>query len=85
MHQATTRITFSCLLLCLFQSPVLGQDAAAPTEPPFESDSKKVRKGINHNFVAADLKVEEWLGRFEIESREAFAARDEVLLSLIHI
>ena len=41
-----------------------------------------VRPGINDNFLRADLKIDEWLGRFEIESREVFAAREEVLSAM---
>ncbi len=38
-----------------------------------------VRPGINDNFLKADLEVSEWLGRFEVESREVFAARQQVI------
>lgn len=40
---------------------------------------QSVRPGINERFVDPKLDVAEWLGRFEIESREAFSARDAVL------
>ena len=45
-------------------------------------DAKKeqsVKPGINSRFVDPELKIEEWLGRFEIESREVFAGKEEVL------
>ena len=38
-----------------------------------------VPKGINDNFKSPDLDVDEWIERFEVESREVFAAKDEVL------
>ena len=38
-----------------------------------------VRPGINDNFLKADLDVDQWLGRFEVESREVFAAREQVI------
>lgn len=40
---------------------------------------KSVRPGINDNFLADDLNPEDWIKRFEIESREIYAARFEVL------
>ena len=38
-----------------------------------------VRPGINENFLKPDLDLKEWLGRFEVESREVFSAREAVL------
>ena len=38
-----------------------------------------VRPGINDKFLNADLDIDEWLGRFEVESREVFAARQEIV------
>lgn len=38
-----------------------------------------VRPGINESFLDAALDVNAWVARFEIESREVFAARDEVV------
>ena len=40
---------------------------------------QSVRPGINDNFVKADLDVSQWLGRFEVESREVYAGRERVL------
>ena len=37
------------------------------------------KPGINDRFKAAELDVGEWLARFEIESREVYAARERVL------
>ncbi len=42
-------------------------------------DAQSVRPGINDSFLKADLNIEEWLGRFEVESREIFAARREIV------
>ena len=47
---------------------------AAEVEP--ESD---VKPGINDRFVDPALDVSEWLGRFEIESREVYSARNFVV------
>ncbi len=43
------------------------------------AQEKSVKPGINDNFKNPDLKVEEWAGRFETESREVFAHRDEIV------
>ena len=44
-----------------------------------QDTDKSVRPGINDRFVDPELKIEEWIGRFEVESREVFAAREEIL------
>ncbi|MGB7326757.1 MAG: methyltransferase domain-containing protein [Rubripirellula sp.] len=41
--------------------------------------SKKPPAGINDNFKDPELKVDEWLERFEVESREVYAAREDVM------
>ncbi|EMB18484.1 methyltransferase domain-containing protein, partial [Rhodopirellula europaea] len=71
------KLTFSIAIACLtiaFGLPAIGQDstATAVTAPP-------VPEGINDKFKDPDLNVDEWLDRFEVESREVYAARDEVL------
>lgn len=38
-----------------------------------------VKPGINANFLDSDLKIDEWLGRFEVESREIYSAREAVV------
>ncbi|MEO9594509.1 class I SAM-dependent methyltransferase [Rhodopirellula bahusiensis] len=45
---------------------------AEPTKP-------QVPDGINDKFKDPKLNVDEWLERFEVESREVFGAREEVL------
>lgn len=60
-------------LVCLSQSAVL----FAQTTPDVEQES--VKPGINDRFLDPALDVSEWLGRFEIESREVYAARERVL------
>ncbi len=47
-----------------------------------DQDNEKkqsVRPGINKDFVDPDLDVDEYIARFEIESREVFVARHEIL------
>lgn len=48
------------------------QRQAGPSEP-------SVPPGINDRFKDPALDVAEWLGRFEIESREVYSARSDVL------
>ena len=43
---------------------------------------KSVRPGINKNFLDADLDVDQWVKRFEVESREVFSARHKVLKAI---
>lgn len=41
--------------------------------------TESVKPGVNANFLRADMRIAEWLDRFEVESREVFAARKAVL------
>ena len=55
----------------------LGWVAAANESSPVAETS--VKPGINQNFLDPDLKVDEWLQKFEVESREVFHHRKELL------
>lgn len=68
-------VTAACLTLSVPCS--LLSHAQAPAESA--GVEKSVKPGINDNFKKADLDVAEWVGRFEVESRELFTARQEVL------
>ncbi|WP_299469481.1 methyltransferase [uncultured Gimesia sp.] len=57
-------------------SPVMGQEAA-PAAP-----LKSVKPGINKPFLDPDLNIEEWINRFEVESREVFRAKEQILKQL---
>lgn len=72
MHRLA-RLVFAIALLVSRPVPAMAQES-----PPIQSEPS-VKPGINENFVDPKLDVSEWLGRFEIESREVYAARDEVL------
>lgn len=54
------------------RSIAVAQDAPAAA-------SAEVPEGINDRFKDPELNVDEWLARFEVESREVYAARDAVL------
>ena len=41
-----------------------------------------VNPGINDRFVDPELSVDEWVARFEVESREVFTARDAIVAQL---
>jgi ubiquinone/menaquinone biosynthesis C-methylase UbiE len=57
-------------------SASLAQEGTAVAESAVE---QSVRPNINENFLDANLDVEQWLSRFEGESREVFAGRDGVV------
>lgn len=49
---------------------------AAETPP---ANATSVKPGINENFLDPHLKAEDWLKRFEVESREIYSEKDKVL------
>ena len=57
----------NCLLLLLLLAPLL------------HAQETSVKPGINQRFLDPGLEVVDWLKRFEIESREVYAARNEIL------
>ncbi len=68
------KLTFTCLICIVLLGPaqiVLCQEASPP--------AKAVPPGINDNFKSLELNLDEWIEKFEVESREVFAAREEVL------
>ncbi len=50
-----------------------------PTPTARAGQDASVRPDINREFLSPDLNVDQWVARFEVESREIFAARREVL------
>ena len=64
---------FAPLLLAAAASFLIGQETA-PTDR-----EQSVRPGINAKFLDPDLKVDEWLQRFEVESREIFHEKEKVI------
>ncbi len=55
--------------------------AAGPPETPTANEKKPAGASpdINSRFLDPELDVDQWIERFEVESREVYAARDEVL------
>ena len=54
----------------------IGSTASSQEANP---QNKTVPAGINDNFKSSELNVDEWLEKFEVESREVYAARKDVL------
>ncbi len=61
---------------------LIGILASVVAKEPAASREESVKPGINENFLNPDLDVDEWVKRFEIESREVFSARIEILKAL---
>ncbi|MCU0321187.1 MAG: class I SAM-dependent methyltransferase, partial [Chitinophagaceae bacterium] len=61
----------------LWSAVVFGQEKPATLDAAVEE--KSIREGINDRFKAADLTVEEFLKTFEVESREVYSKRNEIL------
>ena len=58
--------------------------AAAHGEPPATPivASARLVDDINREFLNPELTPDEWLAKFEIESREVFAARKEIIAAV---
>jgi len=48
-------------------------------QPPETQEKKSVKPGINKSFLDPDLDVDKYIGRFEVESREVFRDRKEIV------
>ena len=63
------------------------QDKEKTPIPPAkktEGDDKEesVKPGINERFLDPNIDIKEWMGRFEVESREVAHSRDEIVKAL---
>ena len=67
--------------------------AQTPTDTPAKTNktnattdsgrqSESVKPGINQRFLDPEMKLDEWIQRFEVESREVFHAREEIMSQL---
>ena len=77
-----SRFVLFSLTLLVAVAPAAAEEtsSAAVVEPTAQQQQEtSVKPGINDRFLDPDLDVSEWLGRFEIESREVYAAREQVL------
>jgi SAM-dependent methyltransferase len=62
----------------LLSAALLGACAGAPAPAPEAS----VHPGINDDFLDPGLSIEQWMSRFEVESREIFAQREPIARAL---
>jgi len=79
-HNGSRAALFLAAACSLVAAPLpiaRSQPPAAPAvAPPATADN------INREFLSPELDPEEWLAKFEIESREVFAARREILAAV---
>ena len=61
------------------RNPAYEKKAIAFIKQSLAKVEPSVKPGINDNFLKSDLDIDQWIGRFEIESREVYAARADVL------
>ena len=74
LMKATWRVVGS-LFVGMLAGPLLAEEAVTPGM----GLGKSVKPGINTKFVDPELKVDDWLKRFEVESREVFNEREKVV------
>ena len=84
-HQMYCR--FQHVLLIIIASVVTisyGQAQDGPSNPISspKQQAESIKPGINDRFLDPGLDVSEWLGRFEVESREVYSARERILASI---
>ncbi len=77
--------TFLSLVACAM--PAAAQDSSPPAKQSSQdADAKGTIEGaaseLNADFVDPDLDVSRWVDRFELESREIYASREEILRNL---
>ena len=58
---------------------VAAESVATESVVSTKPEKQSVKPGINDNFLDPELNVNEWVERFEVESREVYHARDEIL------
>ena len=75
-HRLSLRFAFTIALITVCASNGSCQTVATPEE------SISVSPGINDAFLDPELDVDEWVARFEVESREIFRARDKIVTLL---
>lgn len=68
-----------CTLALLVGAQVSSCQEQDPKTQAVAPDSPSVPEGINKRFLDVEMDIDEWLGRFEVESREVYSARERVL------
>ncbi|MEZ5329727.1 MAG: methyltransferase domain-containing protein [Verrucomicrobiales bacterium] len=54
----------------------------AVADEPVIKPAESVKPGINKNFLDPNLKVSDWVEKFEVESREVFSSRVQIMKAL---
>lgn len=72
----------SCLPLLVLTATSLTFAQDATTQSPTSPTKQSVKPGINEKFLDPELDVQEWIERFEVESREVYQARNDILRQL---
>ncbi len=66
-------------LAATFAAALTQFSCASPPAPPAPAPEESVKPGINESFLAEELDVENFVERFEGESREVFAQRQHIV------
>ena len=74
--QISQRIRNTLLLLAI--ATLCTRSASAQSAPTIPAGAERPATGINDRFVDPELDVEEWIDRFEGESREIFTQREAI-------
>lgn len=69
------RIGIAAWILLSVGIGLQAQDTTVTTK----TEQQSVKPGINTNFLDPNLDVQEWVERFEVESREVYQARKEIM------
>ncbi len=72
-----TRVLILCSLLCSWTSLAWAQTQTVEVKRP-----ANLPEGINDSFLDPEMKVEDFIQRFEVESREVFACQDQILAAI---
>lgn len=70
-------------LMMSFSTDAFGQDAGGTgTDKEEEKRADNLPSGINDSFLDPNMNVEDFIKRFEVESREVFVCREQILAAL---
>jgi ubiquinone/menaquinone biosynthesis C-methylase UbiE len=77
------KATLFCVLLASLSIGGYGQDAnSTATKKSEEKRADNLPSGINDSFLDPNMNVEDFIKRFEVESREVFACREQILAAI---